>query len=93
MAEMESYVSTPRHVKARRLWIDQRIQLNGRAVDAYAGMWIVEAVGGAGQQLLMPDDIFRLQFRPEDAGAEAQWNHETANVRPQWPNGVPISLH
>lgn len=93
MADMEIFVTVPRQVRARRLFIDGRIQLNGRRVNAYAGMWIVEAVGGAGEQLLMPDDIFRLQFRPTDTASESLWNEATKRVLPQWPDGDPIRLN
>jgi hypothetical protein len=93
MKDSNDFTSVPRHVKARRLFVDQAIDLNGRRQQAYAGMWVLEAVGGAGAQLLMPDDIFRMQFRPTDSAAESAWNEQTKNVWPQWPDGSPIDLH
>jgi hypothetical protein len=93
MAQTETFVTVQQHVKARRLFIDQKVQLNTRTVQAYAGMWIVEAVGGAGHQLLMPDDVFRMQFRPTDTASEAAWKEQTNKVYPQWPDGKPIDLH
>jgi hypothetical protein len=93
MAQTNTFQTVPRDVKARRLWIDQRIEINGRMVNAIAGMWVVEAVGGKGDRLLMPDDIFRLGFRPTDSASEQEWYETTNNLWPVWPDGKPIPLH
>ena len=92
MPEMAEFLSIPRPVKARRLFVDSWEQINGKQKFVPAGMWIVQAVGGTGDQLMMPDDIFRLQFRPTDTRSEAAWNETTNSVYPHWPDGHPMVL-
>ena len=89
---MAVFVSVPRYVQARRLFVDSWEQINRREQFCPAGMWLVEAVGGTGDQLLMPDDIFREQFRPTDTASETLWSETTKKVYPIWPDGNPIKL-
>lgn len=92
MAQMEKFLSVPQAVRARRLFVDGYDEINRRRALIPAGMWVVTAVGGNGVQILMPDDVFRIQFRPTDAASEAMWKEQTKTVYPQWPDGEPIPL-
>jgi len=92
MAETNVFVSVPQHVKARRLFADQWETISGKRLLCPAGTWLVEAVNGAGDQLCMPDDIFRLQFRPTDTASESAWKETTNAIYPHWPDGKPILL-
>ncbi len=93
MATKSRFETVPQPVKARRLFIDERVTICGRPRLCPAGMWVVEAVGGAGDNLLVPDDIFRINFRPTDTQSEAAWKEQTKKVWPVWENGEPLELN
>lgn len=93
MADMAEFLSVPRPVLARRLFADSWQQINGRPQFVPAGMWIVQAKGGTGEQLMVPDDVFREGYRPTDTKSEAIWSETTKKVYPHWPDGTPIDLN
>jgi len=92
MADFAKFESRPRPVSARRLFIDTQVMVGGISKVAPAGMWLVKAEGGTGECLMMPDDVFRLSFRPTDTQSEAAWKERTNLIAPQWKDGVePLS--
>jgi hypothetical protein len=86
------FVSVPQAIRARRLFVDAHHTIAGRVKMVPAGMWLVEAVGGTGQILAIPDDVFRERFRPTDTYSENMWKETTKTVRPIWPGSGPITL-
>ena len=92
MADKQVFESVPRRIRARRMFVDSYQQINGKQERVPAGMWIIEAIGGNGGQVRVPDDVFREQFRPTDTASEALWKETTNAVYPHWPDGRPIVL-
>ena len=96
MGEAERFArfeTRPIGVVARRLWVDERVEVTGMrgqrsVVQGLAGMWEIRGDGG-GVCLLLPDDIFREQYKPVDAQGDALWRETTRQIYPIWPDDHP----
>lgn len=93
MADFANFQTVPIAVKARRVWMDERIFIPGKGMTLVPkGCWIVELGGEeAGQgamRLAVPDDVFREGYRPTDTRAEAVWKEKQSGVFNDWPDGM-----
>jgi hypothetical protein len=95
MADFAEFTTVPIPIRARRLFVDGWYDISGKPKLCGAGTWIVQAVGGTGAQLNVPDDLFRQSYRPSDTKSEAMWLEQTNKVHPIWPtkDASPIKLH
>lgn len=67
----ELFETKPVPVVARRVLIDEYVNVRGRMTLAQAGTWVVHFRGGVeGSSLIVPDDVFREAYTPRTAMAE-----------------------
>ncbi len=92
MSDFNDFLSVPVAIKAKRMFVDSYQLVSGKNKRVPAGMWLVRAKDGTGQQLALPDDVFREGYRPTDTASEAAWKETTNAIYPHWPSGSPILL-
>jgi hypothetical protein len=92
MLEFAEFVTVPVAIEARRAFSDSYQLIGGVNKLVPAGMWILRAKNGTGNQMMVPDDVFREGYRPTDTQSETAWNEATKKVYPIWPDGKPILL-
>jgi hypothetical protein len=92
MLDFADFVTVPVAIEARRAFSDSYQLIGGKNTLVVAGMWILKAKNGTGNQMMVPDDVFREAYRPTDTKSETAWKEETKTVYPVWPDGKPILL-